>query len=52
VHRHHDPGAGHALNGDAPDDIAASLARRPLPLPDNVSATYWEAAARGDVLYQ
>ncbi len=25
---------------------------RPLPQPDHVSATYWEAAARGDVLYQ
>ncbi|HZA76679.1 MAG TPA: Zn-ribbon domain-containing OB-fold protein [Acidimicrobiales bacterium] len=34
------------------DDIAGSLAQRPLPRPDNVSAAYWEAAARGEVLYQ
>lgn len=34
------------------DEIAASLAHRPLPRPDNVSAAYWEAAARGEVLYQ
>jgi uncharacterized OB-fold protein len=25
---------------------------RPLPQPDHVSRVYWEAAARGDVLYQ
>jgi uncharacterized OB-fold protein len=31
---------------------AESVARRPLPQPDNVSAAYWEAAARGELLYQ
>jgi uncharacterized protein len=25
---------------------------RPRPLPDNVSKVYWEAAARGEILYQ
>jgi hypothetical protein len=40
------------VSGDPAGDVAASLGRRPLPLPDNVSAPYWEAAARGEVLYQ
>jgi uncharacterized OB-fold protein len=33
-------------------DIAASIGARPLPAADNVTSPYWEAAARGEVLYQ
>lgn len=28
------------------------MADRPVPLPDNVSRPYWEAAGRGELLYQ
>jgi uncharacterized OB-fold protein len=31
---------------------APPMEDRPLPLADHVSATYWEAAARGELLYQ
>lgn len=33
-------------------DIEGSLGARPLPELDNVSRPFWEAAARGEVLYQ
>jgi len=32
--------------------VAPPLEERPLPEPDNVSSVYWEAAARGELLYQ
>jgi uncharacterized protein len=35
------------MNGEGP-----VIEGRPLPAPDHVSQTYWQAAARGDVLYQ
>jgi uncharacterized OB-fold protein len=28
------------------------MADRPVPLPDNISRPYWEAAGRGELLYQ
>ncbi|HEX5267130.1 MAG TPA: Zn-ribbon domain-containing OB-fold protein [Acidimicrobiales bacterium] len=28
------------------------MADRPVPLPDNVSRSYWEAAGRGELLFQ
>lgn len=28
------------------------MADRPVPLPDNISRAYWEAAGRGELLYQ
>ena len=37
----------------APDDAGAPpMEGRPLPGPDTVSTAYWEAAARGELLYQ
>jgi uncharacterized OB-fold protein len=33
-------------------DLAASVTARPLPEVDNVSRPYWEAAARGELVYQ
>jgi uncharacterized OB-fold protein len=32
--------------------VGPPIAGRPLPAPDNVSRVFWEAAARGEILYQ
>jgi uncharacterized OB-fold protein len=34
------------------EGVAATLAARPLPEVDEVARPYWEAAARGELLYQ
>lgn len=47
------PGQAPGEDGSvAAGGFEASVGRRPLPLPDNVSATYWRAAAGGELLYQ
>ena len=38
------------IASDAPD--APPMEGRPLPGPDNLSETYWQAAARGELLFQ
>ncbi len=48
-HRHRDPREGAPVS---PDVVTDTEWTRPMPLPDAVSAPYWEAAARGELLIQ